>query len=378
MEEIEIPENRVKLRTVLLILAVLIAVGSFVYGINALFSKEPGMQEITALSTGKLSCGNDFTFYYYLGAGETSATAEQKKVRSVYSQAAVDAYQLFSADAEFEDCKNLWYINQHTNEEIPVDPALYKALALLEESGTRCHYLAPVYALYFSLFQCQYDQETAAYDPVVNEDLWAFYSETTRYINDAAQIRLELLGNNTVRLRVSEDYLRFANENGITCFVDLFWMKNAFAADYIAEILAENGYTRGILVSHDGFVRHLGGAPGTEFSFTLSHRDGMMISNFETLRFSTAVSLVYLHDYPLGDADAGNYYVREDGAIRFPYIDPADGLCKSAIPEIAASSAEMGCAEIALKLAPLYISNTLDEARLQALELEGLTLYYYS
>lgn len=377
-EQIRLSEERVKLRVVLFIVALLIAVGAFAYGINALFSSEPGMQEITALSTGKLNCGDDFTFYYYLGAGEASATSEQKAVRSVYSQAAVDAYQLFSADAEFEDCKNLWYINQHINEEISVAPALYQALVFLEESGARYHYLAPVYELHFSLFQCQYDQETAAYDPFANEELRSFCSETTLYTNDADQIRLELLGNNTVRLRISEDYLRFADENGISCFVDLFWMKNAFIVDYIAGILVENGYTHGSLISRDGFIRHLGDMPGTEFAFTLSHRDGVTVSDAETLRFSSAASLVYLRDYPLGDADAGNYYVFEDGTVRFPYIDPADGYCKSAIPELAAVSTEMGCAELVLKLAPLYIADALDQAGLQALTREGIAVYDYS
>ena len=43
--------------------------------------------------------------------------------------------------------------------------------------------------------------------------------------------------------------------------------------------------------------------------------------------------MVYLHDYPLG---GGNYYVREDGTILSPFVDTADGLCKSALPELAA------------------------------------------
>lgn len=375
---IELSEDRIKLRTVLLILALLVAVGAFAYGVNALFSSEPGLQEITVQASGKRNCGDDFTFYYYLGAGEVSATAEQKAVRPLYSQAAVDAYRIFNADEAFDGVQNLWYLNQHINEAVAVDPALYEALVLLEQSGTRLHYLGPVYEVYFSLFQCTGDQETAAYDPFVNAEMGAFCGETAGYANDPDQIGLELLGNGTVRLWVSEDYLRFARENGITRFVDLFWMKNAFIADYIAEVLAENGYTRGTLISRDGFVRHLDDTPGAEFAFTLSRRDGVTVYEAETLRFSCAVSLVYLRDYPLGEADAGNYYVRADGVIRFPYIDPADGLCRSAVPQIAASSAKLGCAQLLLKIAPLYIAGSLDPAALQALGAESIAVYGYS
>ncbi len=375
-ERIEISEDRVKLRIVIFVVMLFIAVASFAYGINSLFSSEPGVQEVTVPSSSGLSCGDEFTFYYYLGAGEASATEEQKAIKALYSQAAVDAYQLFSTDMEFEDCRNLWYINEHVNEEIEVDPALYEAFVLLEGSGTRYHYLAPMYEMYSSLFNCEYDSEALDFDPYLNANLCEFYEDTVVFTGDPNEIELELLGNNTVRLSVSDDYLRFAAENGISRFIDLFWMKNAFIADYIAGLFLENGYTKGTLISCDGFVRCLDDAPGTEFSLTLSHRDGITVSTSETLRFTYAVSIVYLKDYPLGNGDEGSYYVWEDGTIRFPYIDPADGLCKSAIPEVAASSSALSCAELALKIAPIYISDALDETALQALAQEDITVYY--
>lgn len=375
-ERIEVSEAHVKLRIILFVVMLLVAVASFAYGINSLFSSEPGMQEITVPSSSGMSCGDEFTFYYYLGTGEVSATEERKAVQALYAQAAVDAYRLFSVDAEFEDCKNLWYLNEHVNEEVVVEPVLYEAFALLEESGTRYHYLAPVYEMYASLFHCEYDSETLDYDPYLNEDLRAFYAEMAVFSNDPDEIKLELLGNNTVRLCVSDGYLRFAAENGISRFIDFFWMKNAFIADYIAGIMLENGYMRGTLISCDGFMRYWDDDPETELSFTLSHREGTTISTAEILRFSDAESLVYLKDYPLGNGDEDSYYVREDGTIRFPYIDPADGLCKSSVPEIAVSSNTLSCAELALSAAPVYIADALDEAALQALLGDGIVACY--
>ena len=375
-QEIALSEDKVKFRTALFIAAVLVAAVSFAYGVYGLFGSEPGLQEITVQSGSGASCGDSFTFYYDLGRGEDSAASEKKTVRSLYSQAAADAYQLFSADREFDGCKNLWFINEHVNQEIEVDPALYDALVLLEKSGTRYHYLAPVYELYFALFQCENDQETLAYDPFLNGDMRGFFTEAALFINDPGEVNLELLGDGKIRLSVSDRYLRFAGENGITRFIDLFWMKNAFIADHIAGILLESGYTRGTLVSRDGFVRHLDDME--EFSFDPFHRDGVMVSSAGTVYLSGAASLVYLHDYPLGNGDEGSYYVFKDGALRFPYADPADGLCKSAAAEIVAYSSELGCAELALKLAPVYISDTLDESALQALAGEGVTVYLHS
>src|SRR5699024_1943365 len=133
-ETIVLSEDRVKLRAVLLVLLGIIAAASFAYGVNALFTAEPGIREITAL-TGEMNSGDAFTFYYELGAGEVSATDEERAIRSLYTQAATDAFRIFSADVAFEGCGNLWYLNQHINEPVAVEPALYNALALLENSG---------------------------------------------------------------------------------------------------------------------------------------------------------------------------------------------------------------------------------------------------
>lgn len=375
VKHIELSEEKIRLRTLLLVILIVIALASFGYGINTLFSAEPGLQEITVLSPGGLNCGDDFTFYYNIGANGNSATAEFKAVRTLYSQAAVDAYQLFNADMEFDDCRNLWYINNHVNEEIAIAPALYDAFVLLEESGMRYHYLAPMYEMYFSLFHCEHDYETVDYDPYINEDLRQFYEETAFFTNDSDAIALELLGNNTIRLHVSDAYLSFAEENSITRFIDLFWLKNAFAADYIADILLENGYSSGTLISDDGFIRSLDDGTGNEYAFVFSHRDGAVVSDLFTKNFSGTVSIVYLRDYPL--SDGSGYYVYEDGEIRSPFVDTADGLCKSSIPELAAFSTTLSCAETALKVAPIYISDTFDEDAIQALIREDITSYYF-
>ncbi len=372
---IALSDQRVRLRVALVAALVLIAAASFAYGIHSAVSSEPGLQEITVQASGKLHCGDAFTLVYDLGAGETSATKERKALQSLYSAAAVDAYQLFSVEAE-DRGDNLRAVNSRVNETVAVDPALYDALALLETSGTRYHYLAPVYALYTSLFQSQSDAEAADYDPFLSEELRAFYRETAAWINDPDAISLELLGNSTVRLNVSARYLSFAEENGITCFLDLFWMKNACIADYIAGILIENGYSQGALVSRDGFVRCLGGMSDGAFSYALLHREGNTISLAETVSLSGAASLAYLHDYPLGSGDENSYYICADGAIRSPYIDPADGLCRAAMPELAASSGTLSCTELALALAPVFIADTPDEAALRALaQGASLTLY---
>ena len=203
-----------------------------------------------------------------------------------------------------------------------------------------------------------------------------FFAAAAAFINDPESVRLELLGDNTVCLRVSDEYLSFAGDNAVERYIDLTWMKNAFIADYIADALSSAGYTHGAVISDDGFMRCLDDETGTEYSFTFSHRDGTSVSNIATLQFSGTVSIAYLHDYPLESGNSGEYYVYGDGTVRSAFLDPEDGLDRSCIPELAAYSFDGGCAALALKLAPVFISDTLSVDALEALEKDGITVYY--
>ncbi len=375
--EIRLSEEHILRRVVILISSLVVAMVAFGFGIYAWLSADEGWQEITVVSTDGPTSGDAFTFYYDIGAGEIAATPEYKAVRALYSQACLDSWQLFSSETEVENVKNLWYLNQHINEEIMVDPALYSVLEQLTCSGMRYHFLAPMYEMYVSLNQCSEDYETADYDPYQNDELRIFYEETAEYVNSEEDISLELLGNDTVILYVSEEYQTFASQNGIDTYLDLGWMKNAFVADYLANVLSDEEYTRGTLISSDGFIRNLDDISGNEYSITLSHREGNTVNTQDQVYFSGRVSIAVLHDYPLGSTDSDNYYVFENGEIRSMYLDPADGLCKCSLPELVGSSTEKNCAELALMMASVFIADSFDETALKGMVDSGITFWYY-
>ncbi|MCD7750220.1 MAG: hypothetical protein LUI10_00505 [Lachnospiraceae bacterium] len=378
VQTVEVSEKFIGLRITLLVLLIVAAIASFGYGINAWISVEPGWQTISVTSTSQ-NCGEYFTLLYNLGAGETGATSERRALIQLYNELCVTAYEVFNSDEEMEDCYNVCYINQHPNEIIEVDDALYEAFSLLNESGTRYLYLADAYSVYFSLFYAETDEEAAEYDPALNAEMGDFYLTLADYICDENHISVELLGNNQICLRVSDEYLAFAEENGLEKLIDFGWMKNAFIIDYLADSLIENGYTRGNISSVEGFARGLETETETEFYFTMYHRDGLEIAEAADIIYAGNMSCVYLHDYPLTDDDLQNrYYVYLDGEIRSLMIDPQDGLSKAAVAEIVACSAETGCADLALKAAGAFIADTFDADVLEALMAEGIVSCYYA
>ena len=222
-----------------MIACLIVASGAFIYALNGLMSNDSGWTSIEASSSAETNCGDDFVFQYYVGAAGVDATAEKKALTLLYTDALVKAYEVFHNDEAFEGVNNIYEINQHPNEELTVDPVLYRAFETVAEYGRREIYLAPVYLEYKNLFFCNDDSETFHYDAEQNADVRTYFGEIAAYANDLSMVNVELLGDNRLKLHVSEEYLAYARENGIEKFVDFAWMQNAFITDYLAEFIRE-------------------------------------------------------------------------------------------------------------------------------------------
>ncbi|MCD8005451.1 MAG: hypothetical protein LUF29_00525 [Oscillospiraceae bacterium] len=374
-QNIEISSSHLGLRIFAVVILVLIAATAFGYGINALFSGTDGWQEIEA-DVDELSVATELTFMYDIGAGSESATTERKAIVVIYSDACETAYQLFTPDNEYEYVYNVWYINNHPNEEITVDEVLYSALETMVESGGRELYLAPVYAGYESLYFSSEDWEAKEFDPVYSDVQAEYFAKICEFASSDDGISLKLLGDNKVILYVSDEYLSYAEEYGIDRFIDFSWMTNAFVVDYISDVMIENGYTAGMIVSDDGYARNLGGCDDI-FSYTLYSRQGNTVYSVADMLYDGSMSFVYAHDYAITSDDALRYYTYENGERRTPYIDPTDGLSKAATEDLVLYSADSTCVDLMLSLTRVYIADDLDESKLATLSTSGIYSIYY-
>jgi len=375
VERIEVEDGHIKKRTILLIIAIVVAVAAFAYGIANYTHVDTGWREIE-IDTKEMNCSQDFVFNYYLGGGGASALSEYRALVSLYSTATERAYRIFNSYEAFTGGNNLYAVNQSVNAPVHVDPVLYQAFELIERLDSRYVYLAPVYAEYHSLFFCNEDWETEGYDPYQNADIREYFAQAAAFAQDPEQVHVELLGNNTLQLNVSEEYAAFAEENGISTYVDFFWMKDAFIVDFLANTMENSGYTRGAISSYDGFVRCLS---DEQLSYSYHFYDllqGSSICNAARLNYTGGTSLVHLHSFPIDPSKEIYYYQFEDGAVRHAYADLSDGLSKAAVPAMIATSREMGCAETLLRLLPLYAADTLDQDGLAQLTAEGIFPLY--
>lgn len=376
VEKVELSEKNLKWRIFLVVLLIMIAAGSFAYGINAFLSRNAGWQEINANSRNDAAnCSQDFVFMYNLGASGAGATVEGKAIVALYTDATEQAYQLFHTKEEFEYVNNIYYINRHPNEEIIVDDMLYKAFDLISQTGNRNIYMGPVYMQYDDIFYCQEDYQLADFDPYVNEQVAEDYRNIAVFANDPEMINIQLLGDNKVKLFVSDEYLSYAKENDIVDYIDFFWMKNAFIVDYIADLMIASGHIRGSISSYDGFIRTLD-TTETSYSFNVYDRVGQELNLAQVMEYTGPLSMVYYRDYEMNSLDYHHYYKKDNGEIRTAYVDVNDGFSKEAIDSLYVYSKNSSCAKLLLETVSVYVADEFDDRKLHELEAQGIYSIY--
>lgn len=361
LHHFELSDKHRTVRWVLIIILLVVAAVAIVIGLMSALKIPAGWQTVEASST-KMNCSHDFVLHYELGAGGQSASAESKVLELLYGKASETAWLLFYNEAGVSGLNGLYALNQHPNTEIQVDRALYTALAQLQENGTRALYLAPVYAAYDRVFHSADELIAEDNDPTQNGEIREYVAKLASFANDPETIQLELRSDHRVLLRVSEAYLTFARENELTYFLDFGWLRNAFVIDYMAQQLLENGFTNGYFSSVDGFTRNLD-QRDTAYTFNLFDKGEVAA----VMEYRGAASIAFLRSYPMYQEDAVRYYTFADGRVVTALIDPADGQSKVAADQLVSYSTKMGCAELALSMLPVYVTEDFSEELLNEL-----------
>lgn len=366
VEKIQLSEKNVVRRLIAAAIVLVIGGVALAYSFTQLMTPETGWQAIEVNTSLGASCADELVFLYELGSGGTSVTAESRAVRQLYSEACRKLFQLFHTVESFEGVTNLRDINLHPNETLTVDDALYRAFETVQRYGGRTIYLGPVYARYNDLFYCTDDAQLVDFDPYLSDEVREEYGAAAAFACDPQAIDLRLLGDGKVCLYVSEEYLAYAQREGIERFLDFGWLRNAFTVDYLADLMTEHGYTHGSISSYDGFSRNLDDRKRSYDQNVFDLVDGF-IYPAGVMVYDGPMGIVYLRDYPINDRDSQWSYRLQNGEVRTSYLDPADGLCKSAAHDLICYSKTVSCAEIALQAAPIYVAETLDTQALEAL-----------
>ena len=376
VEHVEVDHSKVGLRLFLFIFFVVVAVVAISVGVVLLTRTESGWQEISPRASAKTNCSDEFTFYYYFEGKSSENNAKSRSVQNLYTELTVTAYQLFTPYEEIADVNNLYYINRHVNEEIEVDPWLYRAFETV--SSSRFLFGAPIRRYYESLCTAEGDWAAEGYDPAKNDEIRAFYQQILTYANDPNSIRVKLLGNNRLRLTVSDAYVAFAQENEIDVFIDFSYWKNAFIIDEMASRFREAGLSNGLLSSYDGYTRTLF---DQDCTFGVYSKIDSAIYLAGSVRISGYYSAIDLHSFITVGVDGDLHYLYDDGTYVHAYVDMNDAVGKCSTDCLLVYAHNKSCADLLLGVYDIWTADTLNKTALSDLDAdyvytEGTDVHY--
>lgn len=355
------PKRRLRIVILLLVLAV----GFFSYGIISFMSRQSGWEQIYTNENTPIS--GEFNLQYNLGK---NANADFRQVTLVYTDVLKKAYGIFGME-ESRIYKNVFYINHNLNKEIEIEPELYHVFERFEKHDNRSYLLAPIYSEYTKLFLCSEDYETVELNPFNNTELKTYFSEILSYVHDSNHVSLHLKGNNRIELVVSDEYLRFAEENGIESFVDFYWYRNAIITDMVVNELRSNGLTKGYITSNDGYAVRLDDS-GDVFSTYIYDREDNVIRDVATMDYDKPLSMVSYHSYSLNDSLSDYYYQYSNGNTVSGYVDYEDGLSKGVLNDLVVYSYNSSCLDIVLDSVDCYVANELSAQTIEGLKNVGI------
>lgn len=356
----EVNNDHLLRRLIITLIFVGIAIASFAYAIWLLNNADSGWTKIEVDSTSDINLGDEFTLEYNLGQGSVSSTAEKKAIVPIYSQAMVGYYKLFDSNNIYSDIYNLCYISNNPETEIVVDEDLYYVFEMLEKYDNRAIYLGPALTYYTAVFNSTSDSEAQVYDPAKDAEIMEFVTDVAQYAADPDSIDIELLGDNTIVLHISDEYKAFCEENEVTKLLDLGWLKNAFVIDLTANKLKEAGLTNGYIYSDDGFTVNL--CSDTDFTLSIYDADGDNVVIVSEYPYKGQMNIVWLKNFLATKEDTGNFYLYQDGSEVSYYIR-SDGTSDVGTTSLYLYSDinESTCADMILSAYDIFINASSDE-----------------
>ena len=365
VKEIEVSKQHLVLRIVLLVVFIMLALFFFGYFIFQFLNPEEGWTLVESDSS-YANTSSIIDFYYDF---DKVSIADKKDIKRLYTEASVNAFRIFDEKNAYDNYNNINTLNTHPNEIIEVDKALYKALKIINDSSSRFMYYEPMFIYIESVANSENDSDAKTYDSKYNNEVKEYYEKLSAYVSDPSKINIELFDDYKVRLNVSSDYLELREDEGIDCFIGLCELGQIFMIDYLSDVFLSHGYLNCYFVDKEGSFRTLS---NEEMNVPISKFDGNEISLISTLTLNKKTSFVGLKSYPISDSSYP-YYIYGDKTITNGFID-SNGIQKTSIDSLYSYDSNLSCAEVALKILDIYISDTFNAQRLKDTNLK----YIYS
>lgn len=332
-DEIRISTSNITLRAIGFVIALVVAVCAFSFGIASIGNKEPGYYEIEASASEQAErYALGFTLNLYLD-GESNAIKEQMaQAQEVYSTSLLRAYMLLDVDNTYDGVVNLATLNASLGQTVEVGDELCAILADAWEKTQQ----GGGYNLFSGVLVHEWESiltvdQPLDYDPLTNDNsaqrISALAMETARLTH------FDLTAENgCVTVRVSEDYLSFLRENEYElCILNTNLLREAYLARIVCDALEQAGFTNGYLVTDSGLTVSLSTHESGKFCLYTHPGDEAVLAATVDVMGGAVCST--LRSFPLSDGEFRYYSVENYGKTvhRSPLSVLSDGVMDTAL-----------------------------------------------
>ncbi len=346
-DDIQVSTKHVKLRIVLFVLALLVAIGAITYGVSELGKKAPGYYRIEATADEELLLlDGRVNFQYVFKGSKSEINAEMRQLQALYCASLRSNSRLLDAENTYTGVINLAEINANPGREMMVSGELFEvlvdALALTREEQGYSLFAGPLRAEWNSLLILA---DPEPFDPAADPDEAERLARLSALVSDLSNFSFEIVDpqKHTVRFDFSDRLRECMRELELDCPVlDLNLLHDAYLLRLIARDLEAQGYTNGCLTAASGVTLSLSGHNGGDLEYSVIGFDGEYCESAATLPMEAGSAYSLLRAFAL-DGEAYGYYTAEtDGGTvyRHPNV-PVSGECPAVLFSVGVRSTGM-------------------------------------
>ena len=313
---------------------------------------------------------DEYEMKYNLTGSRHDATYIKKEVTKMTNSHLDLCVKLFDSVNLYDDLVNVAYINNHINESIKVNDALYNAFKMINDNKSREIFFGPIFEYNDKIFSLDNDDEVKKIDYNYNSEMYNYLTSVYKFKNDSNAINIELLDDYVIKLNVHENYVNYLKENNSKRYIDFGYLKNAFIVDSVANHLSERGFREGYLMSSDGYLRVFNNKISRDYDIYDYDKENINIANITVV----GKSVVNVNKY------RNKRYIYSDGRVINNYINPK-ALGSDLTMNTIVCYSGLGCSEMLLKMEGLMytaISNysSLSTNGINTIYLDGKNIKY--
>ncbi len=317
IKEIEVSTKHLGLRITGFVLALVIAVAAFGYGVSRIGHKDPGYYNIEADASDEVPFyRNGINLTYRFDGKSDEIKAEMNSLKAVYGSVLLSSYKLLDCDNEYSGYANIATLNKNLGKEIELGDELMWIISdaytkTLEKKGMNL-FAGALISEWDSILSLD---ELGDFDPADNPQIAKRLSELAEKTSELSAFSITKTAENKVKISIDSGYLEFLKSNGYTgSIITTGRMTEAYRLKLIRDELEKNGYTNGYLYSSSGLTLSLSGHDDGEYAIYGLDDEGDTIRYAGITAGKNAASS-FLRSFPLTkgetmyhDLGSGKYY----------------------------------------------------------------------